>query len=58
MRALRETQPDGSGEAKLTDALSEVIVHGGRVLAVALPAGAQRSRFGESHRARAQLLDG
>jgi hypothetical protein len=77
MPALRNTQPGGGGEAQLTDALREVIVHGGRVLAVPLPAGrrrhvrfaqelprrvprvrAQGSRFGGSHRARAQLLDG
>ncbi len=46
MRALRDTRPGAGGEVQLTDALREVIVHGGRVL-------------GETFRARAaRLLDG
>lgn len=39
MRALRDTQPGAGGEVQLTDALREVIVHGGRMLAVPLVAG-------------------
>ena len=52
MAALRHTQPGGGGEARLTDALREVIVGGERGYAL------MDRRFEGARRARAQLLDG
>jgi UTP-glucose-1-phosphate uridylyltransferase len=57
MPALRDTQPGGGGEAQLTDALREVIVHGGRVLAVPLPAGRRRHAIGSPKSYRAAFLE-
>ena len=56
MPALHDTQP-GGGEAQLTDALREVIVHGGRVLAVPLPAGRRRDVIGSPKSHRATFLE-
>lgn len=44
--ALRETEPDPSGEVQLTDALRAVIRAGGRVIAVPLAAGERRHDIG------------
>jgi UTP--glucose-1-phosphate uridylyltransferase len=44
--ALRDTPPDASGEVQLTDALREVIVRGGRVLAAALSSSQRRHDIG------------
>jgi hypothetical protein len=58
MPALRDTQPGGGGsEAQLTDALHELIVHGGRVLAVPLPAGRRRQVIGSPKSYRAAFLE-
>jgi UTP--glucose-1-phosphate uridylyltransferase len=46
MGPLRDTQPGAGGEVQLTDALREVIVHGGRVLAVPLASGRRRHDIG------------
>lgn len=46
MRALRDTQAGAGGEVQLTDAPREVIVRGGRVLAVRLAAGRRRHDVG------------
>jgi UTP-glucose-1-phosphate uridylyltransferase len=56
MRALRDTQP-GGGEVQLTDALREVTVHGGRVLAVPLPAGRRRHDIGSPESYCAAFLE-
>jgi UTP-glucose-1-phosphate uridylyltransferase len=42
MRALHDTLRGAGGEVQPTDALREVIVHGGRVLAVPLATGRRR----------------
>ena len=59
MPALRDTQPGcgGGGEAQLTDALREVIVHGGRVLAAPLPAGRRRHVIGSPRSYGAAFLE-
>jgi UTP--glucose-1-phosphate uridylyltransferase len=44
--ALRDTQPDASGEVQLTDALRRVIREGGRVVAVQLAPGERREDIG------------
>ncbi|MGI8902796.1 MAG: UTP--glucose-1-phosphate uridylyltransferase [Solirubrobacteraceae bacterium] len=44
--ALREAQPDASGEVQLTDALRGVLRSGGRVLALALADGERRHDVG------------
>jgi UTP--glucose-1-phosphate uridylyltransferase len=44
--ALRDTQPDASGEVQLTDALREVIARGGHVVAVPLWPGQRRHDIG------------
>jgi hypothetical protein len=54
--ALCDTQP-GGGEAQLTEALREVIVHGGRVLAVPPPAGRHRHVIDSPKRYRAAFLE-
>ena len=46
MRVLRDTQPAAGDEVQLTDALREVIVHGGMVLAVPLATGRRRHDIG------------
>jgi UTP-glucose-1-phosphate uridylyltransferase len=56
MPALPDTQP-GGGEARLTDALHEVIVYGGRVLAVPLPAGRRRHDIGSPESYCAAFLE-
>jgi UTP--glucose-1-phosphate uridylyltransferase len=43
---LRETRPDARGEVQLTDALSEVIRRGGRIVAVPLSPGERRHDIG------------
>jgi UTP--glucose-1-phosphate uridylyltransferase len=43
---LRETAPDARGEVQLTDALSEVIRRGGRIVAVPLSPGERRHDIG------------
>jgi hypothetical protein len=66
MCALRDTQPGAGGEALPTDALSEVILHGRRVLAVPLAAGRRRGRcvgslktyYAAFRACAARLLDG
>jgi UTP-glucose-1-phosphate uridylyltransferase len=49
--------PGGGGEAQLTDALREVIVHGGRVLAVPMPAGRRPHVIGSPKSYRAAFLE-
>ena len=44
--ALRDTEPDASGEVQLTDALRRVIREGGRVVAVQLAPGERRHDIG------------
>ena len=44
--ALRQVEPDASGEVQLADALNDVIAAGGRVVAVPLADGEQRHDIG------------
>jgi UTP--glucose-1-phosphate uridylyltransferase len=44
--ALRETQPDDSGEVQVADALNRVIADGGRVVALSLADGERRHDIG------------
>jgi UTP--glucose-1-phosphate uridylyltransferase len=44
--ALRETQPDASGEVQVADALNRVIAAGGRVVALPLAEGERRHDIG------------